>query len=165
MADITVIATAAISGSVGILAALVGAYASTHVAKLETLRKTQEYLQTRRSERQATYQAALDLMGDWGWRTGDSSFDVVREFTIPFVRCANRVRVYGSPASIAAIDKIQSGFSKLNAVQSEAESEAAYAEIAIGHDDLVIAARADVGPRPEDELADVPFQKGAGPRT
>jgi len=165
MADITVIATAAISGSVGILAALVGAYAHTRVAKLETLRKAQEYQQTRRSERQATYQAAIDLMTDFGWRTGDSNFDVVREFTIPFVRCANRVRVYGSPASIAAVDKIQEGFSKLNAAQTEADSETAYADIAVGHDDLVIAARVDVGPRPEDGLADVPFQKGAGPRT
>jgi hypothetical protein len=165
MADLTVIATAAVSGAVGILAALVGAYATTRVAKLETLRKNREYQQTRRSERQATYQAAIDLLTDWGWRTGASDFDVVRDFTIPFVRCANKVRVYESPASIVAIDELQVAFAKLNAAQTEAEIEAAYAEIAIGHDHLVTAARADVGPRPEDGLANVPFRPGAGPKT
>lgn len=165
MADITVIATAAVSGAVGILSAFVGAYATTRVAKLEALRKNREYQQARRSERQGTYQAAIDLLTDWGWRTGESNFDVVREFTLPFVRCANRVRVYGSPASIAAIDEIQGGLAKLNAAQTEAETEAAYTQIAIGHDHLVMAARADVGPRPEDGLADVPFRPGAGPRT
>src|ERR1700730_7869177 len=49
----------------------------------------------------------------------------VREFTIPFVRAANRVRVYGSPASIAAMDEIQEGFAMLNRAKGEAEREAA----------------------------------------
>jgi hypothetical protein len=102
------------------------------VAKLETLRKAQEYQQTRRSDRQATYQAAIDPMTDFGWRTGDSNFDVDRELTIPLVRCANGVRVYGSPASVATVDTIQEGFAKLNAAQTEAESETAYAETAVG---------------------------------
>jgi hypothetical protein len=53
--DFTVIATAAISGTVGVLAALVGAYTSAHVANVETRRRQWDYLQKRRAERQETY--------------------------------------------------------------------------------------------------------------
>jgi hypothetical protein len=64
----------------------------------------------------------------------------------------------------AAVDTIQEGFAKLNAAQTEAASEAAYAEIAVGHDHLVIdtcRCRSSAGGK----LADVPFRKGAGPRS
>jgi hypothetical protein len=90
-------------------------------------------------------------------------YDVVREFTIPFVRAANRVRVYGSPASIAAMDEIQEGFAMLNRAKGEADREAAEKAIRIGHDHFVMAAREDVGPRKEDHLKDVSFRKGGGP--
>src|SRR3989442_1734310 len=78
----------------------------------------------------------------FGWRSiFDRKSDVVREFTIPFVRTANRVGVYGSPASIAAMDEIQEGFAMLNRAKGEAEREAAEKAIRIGHDHFVIAAR------------------------
>jgi len=162
--DATVVATAAISAVVAVLVAGVGAFATAHVANIETSRKGLEYQLKRRSERQETYQTAIDLLTDWGWReTSDRKYDVVRDFTIPFVRTANRVRVYGSPASVAAMDEIQEGFAMLNRAKGDAERAAADRAIRTGHDHLVIAARADVGPRPEDDLKDVPFHSGAGP--
>jgi hypothetical protein len=161
--DVTVIATAAISGTVGVLAALIGSRAHTRADDVETQRQRWAYRQTRRDERRETYQAAIDLMTDWGWRGDDPTFDVVREFTIPFVRMANRVRVYGSPASVAAMDKIQAGFGLLNHAETSEELDAAQRAIRDGHDQLVIAARDDVGPRDDDELVQVPFHSGAGP--
>jgi hypothetical protein len=162
--DVTLIATAAISGAVAVLVAGVGAFTTTQVANLETSRKSLEYQLKRRSERQETYQTAIDLLTDRGWRQiSDPKYDIVREFTVPFVRTANRVRVYGGPASIAAMDEIQEGFAMSNRAKGESEREAAEKAIRIGHDHLVVAARADVGPRAEDDLKDVPFHQGAGP--
>ena len=162
--DVTVIATAAISGAVAVLVAAVGAFTTTHVANVETSRKNLEYHLKRRSERQETYQTAIDLLTDRGWReASDRKYDIIREFTIPFVRVANRVRVYGSPASIAAMDEIQEGFAMLNRAKEESEREAAEQAIRGGQDHFVMAAREDVGPRVEDELKDVPFHPGAGP--
>ena len=163
---VTIIATAAISGAVAVLVAGLGAFTTTHVANVETNRKNLEYRLERRSERQKTYQTAIDLMSDWEWRaTYDRKYDVVHEFTIPFVRAANRVRVYGSPASIAAMDEIQEAFGMLNIAKGENEREAAEKAIQLGRDHFVIAARADVGPREEDDLKEVPFHQGAGPLT
>jgi hypothetical protein len=143
---------------------LVASRASLQSADAETRRQRWAHFQTRRAERKDNYQTAIDLLTDWGWRYGhDKTFDLVRDFTIPFVRAANRVRVYGSPASVAAMDEIQNGFHQLNHAHTQSEQEAAYAAIRTGHDHLVNAARADVGPRAEDELADVPFRPGAGP--
>jgi hypothetical protein len=91
---------------------------------------------------------------------------VVNEFTIPFVRSANRVRVHGSPASVAAIDEVQKGFAMSNVAKNDREREAAEEAISTGLDHLVIAARKDVGPNlKDDELDDVSFRPGAGPRT
>jgi hypothetical protein len=163
MADITLISTSAISGAVAVLAALVGAYATGRSANMETRRQQWEYRQKRRSERQETYQTAIDLLTDWGWRHEDKKFDVVRDFTILFVRAANRVRVYGSPASVAAMDELQAAFAQLNRAHDDHEFEAAYEAIRKAHDHFVIAARADVGPQAEDGLAPVPFREGAGP--
>jgi hypothetical protein len=73
------------------------------------------------------------------------------------------LRVYGSPASIAAMDEIQEGFAMSNKAKGDSEREAAAKAISLGQEHFVIAARADVGPRPEDKLADVPFHQGAGP--
>jgi hypothetical protein len=166
MANVTAIATAGITGSVAVLAALVGAFATVHVANVETNRRSWEYVMKRRGERQETYQKAIDLLTDFGWRAGgDPGYDVVRDFTVPFVRAANRVRVYGSPASIAAMDEIQEGFARLNNAKNDSERAAAHEAIGIGHDHFVNAARADVGPRTDDDLKDVPFRQGAGPRT
>jgi hypothetical protein len=160
---LTIMATTAISGAVAVLVAGVGAFTTTHVANVETSRKTLEYQLKRRNERQETYQTAIDLLTDWGWRSSDRKYDVVHEFTIPFVRAANRVQVYGSPASIAAMDEIQEGFAMLNRAKGESELQAAQKAIRLGHDHFVIAARADVGPRIEDDLKEVPFHQGAGP--
>ena len=43
---------------------------------------------------------AIDLLTDWGWQRSIPNYDVVREFTIPFVRAANHVRYMAAqPAS------------------------------------------------------------------
>ena len=158
------VTTAVISGAIALLVAAVGALSTAYVTSVETNRKNLEYELKRRSERQETYQTAIDLLTDFGWRsTFDRKYDVMREFTISFVRAANKVRVYGSPASIAAMDEIQEGFAMLNRANGEAEREAAEKAIRIGHDHFVIAAREDVGPRKEDHLKDVRFRQGGGP--
>lgn len=166
MSDLTAVAPLAISGTFAILGAVIGAYANARNANIETQRQRWTYQQKRRSERERTYQTAIDLLTDWGWR-GDfePDYDVVHEFTIPFVRTANRVRVYGSPASVAAMDKIQNGFVSLNKAETKYEQGAAYRAINDGLSQLVIAARADVGPRPDDNLAIVTFREGSGPLT
>ena len=105
---IVAIATAAISGAVAVLVAGVGAVATSHVANIETSRKQLEYQLKRRSERQETYQTVIDLLSEFGWRVSfDKKYDVLKDFNLPFLRAANRVRVYGSPATVAAIDEIQ----------------------------------------------------------
>jgi hypothetical protein len=130
----TIIATAAISGTVAVLVGGLGAFTTTHVANVETNRKILEYSLKRRSERQETYKTAIDLLTDWGWRSDDRKYDVVHEFTIPFVRAANHVRIYGSPASIAAMDEIQEGFAMLNRAKGESERQAAEKAISLAHD-------------------------------
>jgi len=146
-----------------IFAATVAALVQLYVVSAETNRQRWEYRMKRRDERQATYQAAIDLLTDLGWRSLDPSFDVVGEFTVPFVRAVNSVRIYGSPGSIAAMDEIQQGFAMLNRAGNETEKAAAYEEINTGHNHLVAAAREDVGPRKDDQLRAVPFRPGAGP--
>ena len=163
---VTIIGPAAISGALVVLAAVVGAFATLHVADIETSRKNLEYQLKRRSERLETYQRAIDLLTDYGWRNlSGRKYDVVNEFTIPFVRSANRVRVHGSPASVAAMDEVQKGFAMLSGSKNDRERNAAEEAISTGLDHLVNAAREDVGPRlKEDDLRDVSFQPGAGPR-
>jgi hypothetical protein len=164
---ITNIAPAAILGALVVLAAVVAALATLHVADIETSRKKLEYQLQRRSERLEIYQKAIDLLTDYGWRNvGGRKYDVVNDFTIPFVRSANILRVHGSPASVAAIDEVQKGFAMSNGAKNDRERDAAEEAISTGLDHLVIAARKDVGRRlKDDELDDVPFQPGAGPRT
>jgi hypothetical protein len=163
MADLTPIGTAAIAGAVAVLVSVVGAVTTSHVANVETNRKSLEYQLKRRSERQETYQTAINLLTDWGWRQGDPDYDVKRDFTIPFVRAANKVRVYGSPASVAAMDELQEAFAMLNRAKNESERAAADKAIGLGLDHFVMAARADVGPDKDDNLPEVPFHQGAGP--
>jgi hypothetical protein len=165
MSDFNVLSTAAISGVVAIIVAGATTLTTIHVANTEIAQKNEELQLKRRSERLENYQKAIDLLTDRGWRSGDPKYDaaIVREFTIPFVRAVNRVRVYGSPASIAAMDEIQDAFGMLNTAKGESERAAAEIAIRLGHDHLVIAAREDVGPRKEDGLKDVPFRQGAGP--
>jgi len=152
-----------LSGTV--IAAAIAFGASILVAIIETRRRKWEYRMKRRDERQDTYQKVLDLLSDWSWRAdGDGSFDVVRDFSMPFVRVANRVRVYGSPACVAALDEIQRAFARLNRAKNESEQEAAQSAIFAGLDRFVTAARADVGPKRDDNLEDVPYRQGAGPR-
>ena len=64
---------------------------------------------------------AIDLLTDLGWQRSIPNYGIVPEFTIPFVRAANHVRVYGSPASIAAMDEIQEGLCPLE--QGEGRDE------------------------------------------
>src|SRR5438067_1115566 len=122
-----------------------------------------EYQIERRKERKEAYLTAIDLVTDWQWREGDPDFDVVRDFSILFVRSATRVRLYGSPASIAAVDHIQEGLAELNRARNKDAGSATHEAINIALDELVIAARADVGPK-DDDLPNVPFRAGAGPR-
>jgi hypothetical protein len=144
--NVTVIAAAAISGTVGVVAALVGAFASAHVKDVEVSQKNQEYQLKRRAERQETYQTAIDLLTDMQWRAScDFQFDMVRDFTIPFIHTANKMRVYGSPESIAAMDEIQEAFSRSNRAMEKSEREAAMAALSVGQDHFVTAARTDVG--------------------
>jgi hypothetical protein len=152
------------TGVVAVLVAGIGAFSTTEVANIETSRKQLEYQMKRRSERQETYQTVIDLLSDFGWRAGaDRKFDVIRDFNMPFLHAANRVRVYGSPGTISAIDEIQLAFQMTNRAKSDAEREAAVRAMETGRDHLVMAAREDVGPRPEDGLKDVHFNPGAGP--
>ena len=60
------------------------------------------------------------------------------------------------------MDEIQLGLARLSNSKSEGDRNASMNAIQIGLDHLVDAARDDVGPKPEDGLADVPFSKGAG---
>ena len=165
MSDFNVISTAAISGVVAILVAAGTTFTTIHVTNTEIAQKNEELSLKRRSERLEIYQQAIDLLTDRGWRSDDPKYSraIVREFTIPFVRAANRLRVYGSPASIAAMDEIQDGFRMLNRAKGESERTAAENAIRLGHDHLLNAAREDVGPRKDDGLRDVPFREGAGP--
>jgi hypothetical protein len=91
------------------------------------------------------------------------SANIVQEFTIPFVRMANHVRLYCSPASIAAMDAVQEAFASLNAARTDLEVEEAEAGVAQAQAIFISAARADVGPRRQDRLAAAPFRPGAGP--
>jgi hypothetical protein len=63
------------------------------------------------------------------------------------------------------MDEIQEAFSRSNRAMEKSEREAAMAALSVGQDHLVTAARTDVGPRKDDDVRDVPFHKGAGPRT
>jgi hypothetical protein len=165
MSDSNVLSTAAISGVVAIIVAGATTLTTIHVANIEAAQKNEELQLKRRSERLENYQTAVDLLTDLGWRIGDPKYNhaIVREFNIPFVRAANRLRIYGSPASVAAMDEIQDAFRMLNLAKGETERAAAGKALRLGHDHLVIAAREDVEPRKEDDLRDVPFRPGAGP--
>ncbi len=156
MADVTAIAVAAISGGAALGGAWLQAYTSTRVNA-----------ETRRNERQQTYVAAIDLLTDHDWRTQyepSYSANIVQEFTIPFLHTANRVRLYCSPASIAAMDELQEAFASGNAARTDPEVKDAEARFAHARDMFVDAARDDVGPRRQGRLATATFRPGAGPR-
>jgi hypothetical protein len=122
--------------------------------------------ETRRNERKQTYAAAIDLLTDYGWRRQYEpgyNANIVQEFTIPFIHTANRVRLYCSPASIAAMDELQEAFTSLNAARTDQELKEAEARVAHARDMFVNAAREDVGPRRQDRLATATFRLGAGP--
>src|SRR5215470_8274394 len=113
--DVSVANTALYGAAAIVIAALIAAIASGTTAAVETLRRRWEYRMKRRGERQETYQRAIDLLAEWGWRQEyDPDFDVIRDFTVPFVKAANGIRVYGSPARVAAMDEIQEALDILN---------------------------------------------------
>ena len=160
------IAAAVIAGISGVLGSLTGFTGSLYLAHNETVQKQEEHLIKRRDERKAAYIQAINLVTDWQWRRASNDPNADRDFTIPFVRSATAVRIYGSPASINAVDRIQSGLKQLNNAQDRRPLDAAYTEINAGLDELVDVARSDVGPRlDKDNLPDVSFRRGAGPRT
>lgn len=164
MSDKTVVA-ALIAAIAALIASCFSLYQGVIVANIAARQKTWEVELRRHDERLETYQKAIDLLTDFGWRYGDKSYDIKQAFTIPFVRAANRVRVHGSPDSVAAMDEIQVGFAKWNDARTDSERNASFNAIQVGLDHLVDAARDDVGPKPVDRLPEVPHSKGAGPRT
>jgi hypothetical protein len=155
MADVTVIATAAITGFVGFSAAWLQSRSGAHLARLQNV-------ELRRDERKHAYLAVMDLLVELGWRQDDPTYDVVRDFNLPFLHATNLIRVHGSPEAVAAIDTIQRAFARRKVATTEADAAEADRLFAEGHDQLVIAARQDVGPRAEDNLPDVAFRQGAG---
>jgi hypothetical protein len=165
MSESNALSTILLSGVVSLVVAGLTAGATFQVTKMELAEKQDELAWQRRNERRENYQTVINLLTDFEWRSGDHKYDeqVVELFTLPFVRAANRVRVYGSPACIAALDEIQGGFGKLNRAKGESERVAATRQIHAGLDHLVINAREDVGPRKEDKLREVHFEPGAGP--
>jgi hypothetical protein len=165
-ADASVLASIIAAGA-SLGAAAAAWFGNYYGANAETRRRQTEYQLERRKERKEAYLNAIDLVTDWQWYEGRTDFDVENDFSMPFVRSATRIRLYGSPASIAAVDEIQEGLHKLNEAnkaQDEEACTAAYKAIDIALDHLVIAAREDVGPKDDDKLPYVPFRRGAGPR-
>ncbi|WP_156945006.1 hypothetical protein [Bradyrhizobium sp. Ec3.3] len=166
MSDSNALSTVAISSVVALIVSGLTSFTTIHVTNSEIAQKKEELQLKRRGERLENYQTAIDLLTDYGWRSDDPKYRdaIVREFTIPLVQAANRLRVYGSPATIAAMDEIQGAFGMLNKAKRDSERADAEKAISLGLDHLVIAAREDVGPKKEDDLKDVPFRQGAGPR-
>jgi hypothetical protein len=158
--DKTILA-AIIAAIAAVVAACFGVYQGYVAAR----QSTWEVELRRRDNRLETYQKAIDLLTDFAFRSNDKDYDVEHEFSIPFVRAANRVRVHGSPASVAAMDEVQRALAKMNHAKSESEQNATITAFNVGLDDLIIATRDDVGPKKEDGLWVVPFMPGAGPRT
>ncbi len=167
MIDLTIVGTAVISG--GLALAGVGLQARTSRRQMALEKHMQEHNESeqRRLERRKVYEAAIDLLSDYSWDSADpdAQADVVDRFTKPFVQMVNRMRIYGSPESVAAVDEIQRGFALLNDAADDRAIANAWIIINTGIDRLYEAARTDVGPRPQDELKNVDFQPGAGPRT
>lgn len=154
MIDATVVTTAAITGAVGLAGPLLQ-------ARISRKQQVREGIEVRRRERQKAYQEVLDLVTDFSWDypTPPGDYDVVAAFNKPFLRAVNRVRLYGSPAAISAIEEAQNGLALFT--ENDAEAWRIFMK---GTDGFFEAAREDVGPRPEDKLPDAPFQPGAGPR-
>jgi hypothetical protein len=153
------VAAAIIAGAAAVIAACFGLYQAEIADRQNTW---QEELR-RRDSRLETYQKAIDLLTDYQWRSDEKNIDVVHEFSIPFVRAANRVRVHGSPASVAAMDEVQLALAKINHAKTDSEKDAADIAYKAGLDHLVDAARDDVGPKKEDGLPPAKFMPGAGP--
>ena len=164
MTDVTVIATTAITGAVAVLTAGIGYLAGARQAHAEDTRQRLEFATRRRDERRDAYQAMADLLTDFGWSSyAEGQQDVVEHFNKPFLRAANRVRLYGGPGAIAAIDRIQGALRQMNEAEGPEAEQLANAVFYEAVDALFTAAREDVGPRPEDELAPASFLPGVGP--
>lgn len=164
MVDVTVIATSAITAAAVLSGAALQTWASGRSLKAEDRRAEIDRAILRRHERQLTYEKILDAITDWSWSSLSpaADYDVVEDFSKPFNLAAMRIRLYGSPATIAAVDDIQSGFALLNDAQDDPALHAAHTAIWKGIDRLVIAAREDVGPLKSDALRKVTFRPGAG---
>lgn len=162
------IATAIIAATAALAGSFVGAAGSVLVARIDRQWKEEDYQNKRRDERKDAYIQAINLLTDWQWSAVYLTPDADRKFTINFVQTGNRVRIYGSPVSRAAVDKIQLGLAHLNDAKAAHDRNAIAAadgEINGGLDDLVEAASEDVGPRTQDNLRQVKYIRGAGPRT
>jgi hypothetical protein len=178
LADFTVIVTAAITGSIGLSAAGLQTRVTRRQIDAETERQHWAQVQTRRVDRREAYLDAINLINDWTWDETDPprGYHVVQQFSKPFNHAAAAIRIYGSPEAIAAIDTVQTGLAKLNAARdaqlnatdddgeaADQQLDAAWDLINSGRDALVNAARADVGPGPDDALRNTQFLRGGGP--
>jgi hypothetical protein len=160
--DVTVVATGVIAAVATVAGASVGLVAGKQQRMAEDRRQFWLEAQRRRDERRAAYRTVLDLITDWQWDTSypPADYDLIASFTKPFVHAANDIRVYGSEDALRAVDKFQRALARRNALDSDARPEVAEAtqqdrnavdgEIWSAFEELVNAARADVGPTRED---------------
>jgi hypothetical protein len=159
-ADVTVVATAAISAAAAVGGAWIGLLAGRQQIRAEDARQREQRTQTRRDERKAAYGVVLDLISDWYWddQYPPPGYDVLQSFTKPFVHAANAVRVYGSDDAFKATERFQNAVGGVNQVRenpnpTEAEVAAVWQEVWDALGEFFAAARADVGPRDEDFAA------------
>lgn len=160
MFDATVVVATAITAVVGLAGIGAQARISRRQLDAERDRHIADAAAQRRNERQEAYVSILDLLADFGWDSEfpPKNYDVVLSFTKPFLHAANRVRLYGSPAAIAAVYQLQLAFAALN--RRDTGTSNLFRK---GTEAFTLAARDDVGPRPEDGLKDVDFPPGLGP--
>ena len=93
MYDKTILA-AIIAAIAAVVAACFGVYQGYVAAR----QSTWEVELRRRDNLLETYQKAIDLLTDFAFRSNDKDYDVEHEFSIPFVRAANRVRSPWKPS-------------------------------------------------------------------
>ena len=156
-ADLTVVATAAISAGAAVGGAWIGLLAGRQQIRAEDRRQREQRAQARRDERKAAYGVAIDLITDWIWDESypPPGYDVLASFTKPFVHAASAVRVYGSDDAFVAIERFQGAVEGLNRVRedpnaTDADAERAWGEIDAALGQFFEAARDDVGPHAED---------------
>lgn len=158
-ADVTVVATAAISAAAAVGGAWIGLLAGRQQIRAEDARQREARAQTRRDERKSAYGVAFNLISDWLWdnQYPPPGYDVLESFTKPFVHSANAVRIYGSDDAFDATERFQDALGGLNEVSddpnpTEAKKEQAWGKVYEALNEFFAAARADVGPVDEEDF-------------